>query len=86
MVLYNNKKKILIFQKTRLYLFHMIIIDLKKEKNLESALRTYKYKVQRLKQVQNLRERQEFVKPSVKKRNSVLKAIFVQKTKDGPRN
>jgi small subunit ribosomal protein S21 len=83
MVLYNNKKKILIFQKSRLYLFHMIIIDLKKEKNLESALRTYKYKVQRLKQVQNLRERQEFVKPSVKRRAEVLKAIYVQKKKNG---
>jgi small subunit ribosomal protein S21 len=83
MVLYNNKKKILIFQKTRLYLFHMIIIDLKKEKNLESALRTYKYKVQRLKQVQNLRERQEFVKPSVKRRAEINKAIYVQKKKNG---
>jgi len=61
----------------------MIIIDLKKEKNLESALRTYKYKVQRLKQVQNLRERQEFVKPSVKRRAEVLKAIYVQKKKNG---
>ncbi len=83
MVLYNNKKKILIFQKSRLYLFHMIIIDLKKEKNLESALRTYKYKVQRLKQVQNLRERQEFVKPSVKRRAEINKAIYVQKKKNG---
>jgi small subunit ribosomal protein S21 len=83
MVLYNNKKKILIFQKSGLYLFHMIIIDLKKEKNLESALRTYKYKVQRLKQVQNLRERQEFVKPSVKRRAEINKAIYVQKKKNG---
>jgi small subunit ribosomal protein S21 len=83
MVLYNNKKKILIFQKSRLYLFHMIIIDLKKEKSLESALRTYKYKVQRLKQVQNLRERQEFVKPSVKRRAEINKAIYVQKMKNG---
>ena len=61
----------------------MIIIDLKKEKNLESALRTYKYKVQRLKQVQNLRERQEFVKPSVKRRAEINKAIYVQKKKNG---
>jgi small subunit ribosomal protein S21 len=61
----------------------MIIIDLKKEKNLESALRTYKYKVQRVKQVQNLRERQEFVKPSVKRRAEINKAIYVQKKKNG---
>jgi small subunit ribosomal protein S21 len=61
----------------------MIIIDLKKEKNLESALRTYKYKVQRVKQVQKLRERQEFVKPSVKRRAEINKAIYVQKKKNG---
>jgi small subunit ribosomal protein S21 len=61
----------------------MIIIDLKKEKNLESALRTYKYKVQKVKQVQKLRERQEFVKPSVKRRAEIRKAIYVQKIKNG---
>lgn len=62
----------------------MLIIDVKK--GIEIALKQYKNKVHKVKQVQQLRERQEFVKPSVKKRNSVLKAIFVQKTKDGPRN
>ena len=35
----------------------MIIIDLSKEKNLETALRSYKNKVQKTKQIQNLRER-----------------------------
>lgn len=61
----------------------MIIIDLKKEKNIESALRTYKQKVQKTKQVQKLRERQEFVKPSVKRRAEIRKAIYVQKMKNG---
>lgn len=62
----------------------MLIIDVKK--GIEIALKQYKNKVHKVKQVQQLRERQEFVKPSVKKRNDILKAIFVQKTKDGPRN
>ena len=61
----------------------MIIIDLNNEKNIESALRTYKQKVQRTKQIQKLRERQEFVKPSVKKRSERLKAIYVQQIKNG---
>ena len=61
----------------------MIIINLEKEKNIESALRTYKQKVQKTKQVQKLRERQEFVKPSVKKRTQRLKAIYVQQIKNG---
>ena len=61
----------------------MIIIDLNNEKSIESALRTYKQKVQRTKQIQKLRERQEFVKPSVKKRSERLKAIYVQQIKNG---
>lgn len=61
----------------------MIIIDLKKEKNLESALRAYKHKVRNVKQVENLRARQEFVKPSVKRRAEISKAIYVQQKKNG---
>ncbi len=34
-------------------------------------------------QIQKLRERQEFVKPSVKKRTERLKAIYVQQIKNG---
>jgi small subunit ribosomal protein S21 len=61
----------------------MIIIDMKKEKSIESALKSYKSKVQRTKQIQQLRERQEFVKPSVKRRAEVLKAVYVEKLKNG---
>jgi len=59
----------------------MIIVDLKNEKNLDSALRTYKSKVHKVKQIQKLRERESFVKPSVKKRNKRLKAIYTEKLK-----
>lgn len=61
----------------------MIIIEVNKEKNLETALRTYKNKVQKIKQVQNLRERQTYTKPSVKRRAEILKAIHVEKIKNG---
>jgi len=61
----------------------MIIIDLTKEKTIESALRTYKNRVQKTKQIQKLRERQEFVKPSVKKRTERLKAIYVEQKRNG---
>ena len=61
----------------------MIIIDVTKEKSLESALRTYKHKVQKVKQIQQLRERKEFVKPSVTKRKGKLKAVYVQQIKNG---
>ena len=61
----------------------MIIIDLAKEKTIESALRIYKNKVQKTKQIQSLRERQVFVKPSVKKRTERLKAIYVEQKRNG---
>ena len=61
----------------------MIIIDVTKEKSIETALRTYKQKVQKTKQVQKLRERQSFVKPSVRRRKEVLKAVYVQQIKNG---
>jgi small subunit ribosomal protein S21 len=61
----------------------MIIIDVTKERSIETALRTYKNKVQKTKQIQKLRERQEFVKPSVTKRKEVLKAKYVQQIKNG---
>lgn len=61
----------------------MLIIEIKNEKSIESALRTYKQKVQKTKQIQNLRERKEFIKPSVKKRDEKLKAIYVESKKNG---
>lgn len=61
----------------------MIIINIANEKSLESALRTYKSKVQKTKQIQKLRARQEFVKPSVTKRVEKLKAIYAEKIKNG---
>lgn len=59
----------------------MLIV--KVDKNIEAALKIYKSKVQKTKQIQKLKERQEFVKPSVKRRKEVLKAQYVQKIKNG---
>lgn len=61
----------------------MIIIDLQKEKSLESALKTLKSKVQKTRLLQELRNRKEYVKPSLQKRKIKQKAIFVQKLKNG---
>jgi small subunit ribosomal protein S21 len=59
----------------------MIIVEVKNANSLESALKTYKFKVFKTKQIDKLRQRQEFVKPSVKKRAQVKKAQYVQKSK-----
>lgn len=61
----------------------MIIIDLSKEKNLETGLRTLKNKVQKTRLIQELRNRKEYVKPSVNRRNIKLNAMYCNKIKNG---
>ena len=45
----------------------MLLVEIKNG-NVESALKIYKRKVQSTKQIEQLRERQTYEKPSVKKR------------------
>lgn len=61
----------------------MIIIKVNKEKSIEFALKAYKNKVQKIRQIQELKKRQEYKKPSIKNREQKLKAKFIQKLKDG---
>jgi len=56
----------------------MILIDIKKYKSLDQALKAYKQKHNKIGIVKELRDRKEFVKPSVKKRAQKLKAQYVQ--------
>lgn len=51
----------------------MLIINVKSG-NIESALKDYKRKVQNSKQIEQLRDRQTFIKPSVKKRLKIEEA------------
>jgi small subunit ribosomal protein S21 len=57
----------------------MIIVHVKNEKSLEQALKTYKFKIYKTKQIQKLQERQEFKKPSVNRRAQIKKAQYKQK-------
>ena len=45
----------------------MLVIEIK-NKNVDGALKIYKRKVQSTKQIEQLREKQTYQKPSVKKR------------------
>ena len=57
----------------------MIVVKVNKDKNIEKALKDYKSKVIKTRQMSELVNRKEFVKPSVKKRNVLSKAKHVQK-------
>ena len=60
----------------------MLIIDIRNSESLERALKQLKRKVIDTKQLQNLRDRKEFVKPSVKRRSEISKAKYIQKKWD----
>ncbi len=61
----------------------MLIIDSKDCENIDKALKKYKKKFEKSKVLLQLRERQSFTKPSVKRRGEVLKAIYRQKIASG---
>lgn len=56
----------------------MIIVDLNKYKSIEHALKVYKQKHNKLGVVKELRDRQTFTKPSVKRRAELLNAKYKQ--------
>ena len=57
----------------------MLIVKVGKDKNIERALKQYKSKIIKTRQMSELVNRKEFVKTSVKKRNVLNKAEYVQK-------
>lgn len=64
----------------------MIIIDVKKEKSLDSALKKLKTKFSNSKVKEELFERKEFVKKSVLKREKIRKARHKQSLLDREEN
>jgi ribosomal protein S21 len=57
----------------------MLIVKVDKNVTLEKALKIYKSKVIKTRQSKELNERKEFQKKSVKNRNMISKAKYVQK-------
>jgi small subunit ribosomal protein S21 len=67
----------------RRYIHFMLIIDSKDCENIDKALKKYKKKFEKSRTLVQLRKRQAFTKPSVKRRFEVLKAIYVQQMTTG---
>lgn len=57
----------------------MLIVKMKEGENIERALKRFKKKINDTKMIPQLREREQYVKPSVKKREVKKKAVYVQK-------
>lgn len=61
----------------------MLIIDSKDCENIDKALKKYKKKFEKSRVLMQLRERQSFTKPSIKRRTQVLKAVYKQQIASG---
>jgi len=56
----------------------MIIVPVKEGESIDRALKKLKRKFEKTGVVKELRERQKFTKPSVKRRDQIQRAIFIQ--------
>jgi small subunit ribosomal protein S21 len=57
----------------------MLIIPIKEGENIERALKKYKKKFEKTKVLLQLRGRKEFEKPSITKRQQVIRASYKQR-------
>ena len=55
----------------------MIIVPVKEGENIERALKKFKRKSERTGIIKQLRQRQQFEKPSVINRKKMMKAVYV---------
>ena len=60
----------------------MLIIPVKDGENIDRALKRFKRKFYKTGTMRQLRSRQQFTKPSVKRRAQVQKAQYIQNLRD----
>ncbi|MEZ4985776.1 MAG: 30S ribosomal protein S21 [Saprospiraceae bacterium] len=66
---------------------NMLIIDVRSGETIDKALKRYKRKSINTRVIRELRTRKEFVKPSVKRRQETLKAVYREtKMRDNEEN
>ncbi len=59
----------------------MIVIKVNEDDTIERAIKKYKRKFEKVGILKEIRARKEYVKPSVKRRQQLLKAQYIQKLK-----
>ena len=61
----------------------MLVINLKETDTIDKALKKYKKKFEKTGVIRELRDRQQFTKPSVKRRKLLIKARYKETLKKG---
>ena len=57
----------------------MLIIPVKEGESIDRALKRFKRKFDRTGKLKSLRERKAYIKPSVRQRDKLIKAAYVQR-------
>ena len=60
----------------------MLIIPVKEGESIDRALKRFKRKFDRTGKLKSLRERKAYIKPTVRQRDKLIKASYVQRLKD----
>jgi small subunit ribosomal protein S21 len=60
----------------------MLIVNVKPDESIDKALKRLKKKYKNAQIVQQLRERQQFTKPSVKRRKEIIKAKYKEQMRN----
>ena len=60
----------------------MIVVQVKDGENIERALKKFKRKFEKTGVIKELRERQAYTKPSMKRREEMKKAVYKQKLQE----
>ena len=60
----------------------MLIIPVKDGENIDRALKRFKRKFDRTGGMRQLRTRKQFIKPSVRNRDKIKKAVYIQRLRD----
>ncbi len=64
----------------------MLIIPVKEGESIDKAVKRFKRKFDKTGKLKSIRERQAFTKPSVKNRDKIIKASYIQKLRDKEAN
>lgn len=60
----------------------MLIIPVKDGENIDRALKRFKRKFDKTGGIRQLRSRKQFVKPSIRNRDKIKKAQYIQRLRD----
>ncbi|MBZ4676012.1 MAG: ribosomal protein [Anaerophaga sp.] len=60
----------------------MIVVPVKEGENIERALKKFKRKFEKTGTMREIRNRQAFIKPSVRRREKIKKAAYIQKLQE----